>query len=133
MIQRNFPAASVQGDWAMPITLDLSKLTTTMTDDEVVEFHMAPDGVTGWDDYGLRRLDSRPAYRAGWHSFEANSNDGTNVVTILPGPLARVIVPARVMSSMGPAMVSIGAHFVRLSTGQRVTLLSGRLPIVAVP
>lgn len=132
MIKRNFPQASNQGDWTMPVAVSIGHLTTVMTDDELVEFHLAPDDNVTWDDYGLQRTGA-PTYRAGWHTFEANSNDGTGVVQIAPGTTnVAVIVPAHVMRTMGPAMCSLGMHFTRLSTGQRVTLLTGRLPIVSV-
>ena len=133
MIRQNFQATSVQSDWTMPFVIDCSKLTSEWTDAEVVELHVAPDGITGWDDYGLRRYDSTPPYVAGWRTWESNSNDGTGCVQLIDPASVQILVPANVISSFGPGMVGIGVHFTRPETGQRVTLLSGRLPIIAVP
>lgn len=133
MIRQNFQATSVQGDWQMPFLIDASKLTSEWTEDELVELHVAPDGDTGWDDYGLRRYDPYPVYRRGWHTFESNSNEGDGCVILIPPSSVQIIVPARVISSFGPGMVSVGVHFTRNSTNQRVTLLNGRLPIISVP
>jgi predicted RNA binding protein YcfA (HicA-like mRNA interferase family) len=133
MLKRNFEAASIQGDWTMPIAIDMSKYAPVWSDDVLVELHMTPDGDHSWDDYGLRQDTPYPRRRAGWHSFEANTQDGSSVVLVGADGFARVTVPAHVLRSLGPGMVSIGMHFVRQSTGQRVTLLSGRLPIASVP
>lgn len=136
MIKRNFKPASVQGDWTMPMIVDVSKYAQEWTDDCLGEFHMAPDGFTGWDDYGIRRTNPSPPRYSTWFTWEASTDDGTDRVIVVPGPYGpalQVTVPAHVMSNFGPGMTSLGMHFVRKSTGQRVTLLNGRLPIVLVP
>lgn len=135
MIRQNFQAASSQGDWTMPFVIDCSKYLgeTGWTSEEVVELHVAPDGSVGWDDYGMRRYDPTPPYVAGWHTWESSSTDGTGNVLLVPPSSVQIIVPAQVMASFGPGMVSIGVHFTRPETGQRITLLNGRLPIIAVP
>lgn len=133
MIRQNFQATSIQGDWTMPMLIDCSKLTSEWTEDELVELHVAPDGDTGWDDYGIRRYDPTPRYIQGWHTWESNSGDGSGNVVLIPPSSVQIIVPANVIGSFGPGMVSIGVHFTRHSTNQRVTLMSARLPIIAVP
>lgn len=133
MIRQNFQATSVQGDWQMPFLIDCSKLTSEWTEDELVELHVAPDGDTGWDDYGLRRYNPMPPYVRGWHTYESNSGDGSGSVVLIDPSSVQIIVPARIISSFGPGMVGVGVHFTRNSTNQRVTLLNGRLPIIMVP
>lgn len=136
MLRHNFEAASSQGDWLMPFTLNASRLlgSAGWSADELVTLHIAPDGHPGWDDYGIRRFDAPPRNeRIGSALYQARSDDGSGVVSLRDPYDVQVTVPARIMAGFGPGMVSLGVHFERLSTGQRVTLLSGRLPIVSVP
>lgn len=135
MIRHNFQGASVQGDWTMPYIINCSQLVGAggWTGDHLVELNISPDRDPGWDDYGLRRYGPTPdPYVQPW-AYQTRSDDGSGIVQLVPPASVQVVVPASVLGRFGPGMVSLGVHFTRLSTGQRITLLAGRLPIVSVP
>lgn len=135
MIRQNFQGASIQGDWQMPYVIRCDDIVGSggWTDDYLVELNMAKDGDPGWDDYGLRRWGpTQDPYVSTW-TIQFRSDDGSGVVGLIPPASVQIIVPANTLRQLGVGMCSLGVHLTRVSTGQRQTLLSGRLPIVSVP
>jgi len=135
MIRQNFQGASVQGDWQMPYVINCAQLVgaSGWNDDMLVVLNMQPDRDPGYDDYGFRRYGPSPDPYVPSYMLTFNSNDGSNVVQLVDPANVLIVVPANSLQQLGIGMTSLGVHFQRLSTGQRVTLLAGRLPIVSVP
>lgn len=125
-----FETASSTGDWRFPYQI-LAPVEGGWDPaiDQIV-LGMTPDHIS-WDDYGQRSRSFPPnsgAYDTSpW--FQASSDDGSGVITIVPPNLIDINVPANRIRSMGPGSVAVGLQYRNKATGARTTLLSGRLPL----
>lgn len=124
-----FEEASSSSDWAFPYKLIIPDMIWDTNRDQVV-LGMSPDAVT-WDDYGIRSRTFPPTSTsdtAPW--FQAASDDGSGVVTLLPPNLIDILVPWNTIRMIGPGTVNVGVQYRDKLTGARRSLLSGRLPLV---
>jgi hypothetical protein len=97
--------------------------------DEVV-IGMSPESIL-WDDYGIRSRSFPPAgpdtSPQPW--FQASSRNDDGVVTLINPSMIDIIVPWNRLRTMGPGMINVGLSY-RNTNGTRISLLSGRLPLV---
>jgi hypothetical protein len=123
-----FEEASASSDWRFPYRLLVPGHTAWDPLVDEVVLGMSPDVVT-WDDYGIRSRTFPPASSdsvAPW--FQASSNDGSGVVTLVNPNGIDIVVPWNAIRMMGPGMINVGVQY-RNASGARTALISGRLPL----
>lgn len=121
----NFDSHSNRSDWKLPFSLNAKAVVGSggwaAPDDEIL-VGLSMSGYD-WDDYGFTRCDGAPFW-------QASSNDGSNVVTLVMPSSIDILVPASAFARVGVGTMDVGVHFQRASTNQSYTLLIGRLPVV---
>lgn len=129
--QVNFQTASATADWRFPYKLLVPGITKWDPAIDQVVLGMSPDFVQ-WDDYGLRTREfpAAPGYDTA-PFFQASSDDGSNVVTLVDPNLIDIVVPFNVIRQMGPGSVNVGVQYRQKDIASRATLIIGRLPLVA--
>lgn len=129
--QVQFEATSSTADWMFPYRLIAPQLGGWDPDRDQVVLGMSPD-YAAWDDYGFRQRGFPGPAPDLWHApfFQAASDDGRGIVTLVEPNLIDIVVPWNVMRSLGPGACSVGVQYRRLDGTARRTLLVGRLPIV---
>jgi hypothetical protein len=126
-----FQTASATADWVFPYRLLVPGINGWDKTVDLVVLGMSPDYVS-WDDYGLRSrtFPTAPGYDTA-PFFQATSDDGTGVVTLLDPNLISITVPYNTIRQLGPGGVDVGVQYRDKVAGSRATLLIGRLPLVA--
>jgi hypothetical protein len=124
-----FEEASAQADWRFPYQIIAPGMDWDEEVDEVV-LGMTPD-YASWDDYGFRQRSFPMATADNWAApfYQASSDDSSGVVTLIDPNLIDIAVPYTVMRQLGPGGCNVGVSYRNKLTGQRSTLISGRLPI----
>jgi hypothetical protein len=122
-----FEETSASNDWSFSYVIVPSIAGWVPEEDEVI-LALSPESVT-WDDYGIRTRSFPPAdswSNAPW--FQASSRDSSGIVTLLDPSAVRLYVPWNVLRQVGPGTINVGLQY-RNDAGQRIHLLSGRLPL----
>jgi hypothetical protein len=125
-----FEPASSTSTWRYTYRLVAPNMEGWESDVDLVVLGMSPDAVT-FDDYGLRSRTFPPASNdstAPW--FQASSDDGSGVVTLLDPSTVDIIVPWNTIRWIGPGMINVGLQYRNKLTDERSTLLTGRLPLM---
>lgn len=123
-----FETASSTADWHFPYRLIMPSIGGWDTEADQVVLGMSPDDVS-WDDYGMHSRTFPPGDNSSAPWFQANSDDGSGVVTLIDPNVIDIVVPASRIRSMGPGDVSVGIQYRNKLNGARTTLLTGRLPL----
>ena len=121
-----FEDASASSDWSFSYVI-YPTIAGWAPEDEVI-LALSPDDVS-WDDYGIRSRTFPPSNS--WSTapfFQASSRDGSGIVTLLDPSAVRLYVPYTTLRQVGPGTINVGLQY-RNDNGQRVSLLSGRLPL----
>jgi hypothetical protein len=126
-----FQTASAGADWVFPYRLLVPGINGWDKAVDLVVLGMSPDAVS-WDDYGLRSrsFPDAPGYDTA-PFYQASSDDGSGVVSLLDPNLISIVVPHNAIRQMGPGGVNVGIQYRQKDTGSRAQLLIGRLPLVA--
>jgi hypothetical protein len=126
-----FQSASSTAAWRFPYVLLVPGITAWDPQVDEVVIGMTPDAVE-WDDYG-RRSRGFPPGSGSWDTapfWRASSDDGDGVVTLVDPNKIDIVVPHTVMQQLGPGGVQIGIQYRTKDSGERATLLVGRLPLI---
>jgi hypothetical protein len=121
-----FETSSSTSDWRFPYQLIMPTVGGWDPDVDEVVIGMSPDSMI-WDDYGSRARNYPSTSAMAW--FQASSNDGSGIVTLVDPNLIDILVPARTIRSFGIGSVAVGIQYRNMANGARSTLLSGRLPL----
>ena len=121
-----FEEASASSDWSFSYVIHPT-IAGWAPEDEVI-LALSPDAVT-WDDYGIRSRTFPPSNS--WSTapyFQTSSRNSDGVVTLVDPSAVRLYVPYTVLRQVGPGTINVGLQY-RNDSGQRISLLSGRLPL----
>jgi hypothetical protein len=126
-----FQTASATADWVFPYKLLVPGINGWNKSLDLIVLGMSPD-YASWDDYGQRSriFPAAPSYDTA-PFFQASSDDGSDVITLVDPNLISIVVPYNTIRQLGPGGVDVGVQYRQKDTGARATLLIGRLPLVA--
>ena len=129
--QVNFQTASTTSAWRFPYTLLVPGINGWKPEVDRVVLGMTPDAIS-WNDYGLHSRAFPPGtgtYDAAPY-YQASSDDGTGVITLVDPNVISIVVPHNVMRTLGPGGVNVAVQYRTKDTDERATLLIGRLPLI---
>ena len=125
----NFEEASAFSDWRYSYMLILRDGGQWDPAYDEVVIAMNPDAIF-WDDYGIRSRTFPPASSGDVAPyFQASSRNNDGIVTLINPSMIDIIVPWNRLRMMGAGVINVGLSY-RNTNGTRISLLSGRLPLV---